>query len=451
MNSGVTVTLPVLYLKTSTTLLSTLRDKGLSTGMAFDLNCNMQQWQCSPLLDAESASQIRRGMMLQGFKWDTQVGDVNTLAPFALVLPAHTWQQLAHLAECLTQEMLQAEAELQERPDLWPALGLPRSLRQAISQPAPWTPAAARVIRFDFHPTPEGWRISEANSDVPGGYTEASNLCKCMSAKLPGTIPAGDPAGTLADALANQMPSRGQIAFLSAPGYLEDQQITAYLAQLAEQRGCVAHLATPDQVHWQNGIAHLYGRPLDAILRFYQGEWLPRSRQRQWFRFFHGGKTPVCNPGSALLTESKRLPLIWHHLQTTLPTWNTLLPPTREPLHINWLRASQWLLKTAYCNTGDTVTMRGVVKRRTYLKAISQALLMPHRWLAQQQFESLTIATPWGTMYPCVGVYTINGKAAGIYGRMAPQPLINFAAIDVAILIQDVSGQGAANELSNSV
>ena len=32
------------------------------------------------------------------------------------------------------------------------------------------TPAMARVVRFDFHPTSEGWKISEANADVPGGY-----------------------------------------------------------------------------------------------------------------------------------------------------------------------------------------------------------------------------------------------------------------------------------------
>ncbi|XHX78519.1 MAG: glutathionylspermidine synthase family protein [Stenomitos frigidus ULC029] len=419
--------------------------------LPLDLDCNMQQWQCSALLNAESAAQIRRAMMLQGFKWDTQVGDVNTLAPFALILLAQTWRQLAYLAECLTQEMLQAEAELQERPDLWQALGLPRSLRQAMSQPAPWTPAAARVIRFDFHPTPDGWRISEANSDVPGGYTEASNLCKWMSEQLPGTIPAGDPAGTLVDALVNQLPPAGQIAFLSAPGYLEDQQITTYLAQLAQQRGCVAHLATPDQVQWQDGSAYLHGQPLDAILRFYQGEWLPRSRQRQWVNFFRGGQTPVCNPGAALLTESKRLPLVWHHLQTALPTWKALLPPTHDPRQSNWLARPPWLLKTAYCNTGDTVTMRGVAKRLIYLKAVSQALLLPQQWIAQQQFENATIATPWDAMYPCVGVYTINGKAAGIYGQMAPQPLINFAAIDVAILIQDVSEQGVADELSNSV
>jgi hypothetical protein len=42
------------------------------------------------------------------------------------------------------------------------------------------TPAAARVLRFDFHWTDQGWKISEVNSDVPGGYCEASDLPRLM-------------------------------------------------------------------------------------------------------------------------------------------------------------------------------------------------------------------------------------------------------------------------------
>jgi hypothetical protein len=36
-----------------------------------------------------------------------------------------------------------------------------------------------------------------------------------------------------------------------------------------------------------------------------------------------------------------------------------------------------------------------------------------------------------------VGVYTINGCAAGAYGRISEKPLIDFAAVDVAMLIED--------------
>jgi hypothetical protein len=44
-------------------------------------------------------------------------------------------------------------------------------------------------------------------------------------------------------------------------------------------------------------------------------------------------------------------------------------------------------------------------------------------------------------MFPCLGVYTVNGRAAGIFGRMAPGPLIDFAAIEVAVL-RDVDESG---------
>jgi hypothetical protein len=37
-------------------------------------------------------------------------------------------------------------------------------------------------------------------------------------------------------------------------------------------------------------------------------------------------------------------------------------------------------------------------------------------------------------MCPCLGVYTVDGRASGIFGRMAPSPLIDLSAIEVAVL-----------------
>jgi hypothetical protein len=47
-------------------------------------------------------------------------------------------------------------------------------------------------------------------------------------------------------------------------------------------------------------------------------------------------------------------------------------------------------------------------------------------------------------IFPCLGVYTVNGKAVGIYGRYSPRPLIDYAAVDVAVLIS--AGASAAEE-----
>jgi glutathionylspermidine synthase len=412
--------------------------------MTLDLDCRAGEWACSPILDAAAFDHIRRRLILDYCLWDPQVGDGGTLADFALVLPLGVWRQLAWLAEQLTRETMEAEQELLDRPELLGELGLPRTIRRILVDGCgpPITGAAARVMRFDFHPTPDGWRISEVNSDVPGGYTEASNLPRLLAESVPGARPAGDPAARLADALA-KCSKYGQIGLLAAPGYMEDQQIIAYLAALLRERGCETHRAHPGQVRWSQGSAHLesawYRGPLDAILRFYQGEWLSQLPFRcGWSHFFRGGRTPLCNPGFALLVESKRWPLVWDRLDTPLPTWRSLLPETCDPRTVPWRRDPTWLLKTALCNTGDTVAIRNVAERQQWREAAWSARFWPRHWVAQRRFDVLPLPTPRGNMYACLGVYTVNETPVGVYGRISPRPLIDFAAVNVAVLIREL-------------
>jgi hypothetical protein len=40
-------------------------------------------------------------------------------------------------------------------------------------------------------------------------------------------------------------------------------------------------------------------------------------------------------------------------------------------------------------------------------------------------------------MYPCLGVYTIDGRASGMFGRLASRALIDFAATEAAVLVDD--------------
>lgn len=405
-----------------------------------DLDCRWNRWRCTPPLAPDEHLRVRHTMALDGFKWDAQVGDVTTLAPFAIVLPAALWTSLARTAETLAAELAGAEAELQRRAELWPMLGLPRAVRRALEIDEPWTPTAVRAIRFDFHPTRAGWRISEANSDVPGGYTEASRFTALMRAAAPDTFPAGDPATTLAKALARQARQHGRIALLAAPGYPEDLQIVANLAALLAGLGVATTQPRPEQLHWHDGIAHVgqngAARPLDAIYRFYQGELMATTPGTEWRRLFRGGRTAVCNPGAALLTESKRLPLLWPELETPMPTWHALLPTT-DHAGAAWQKPrADWVLKGAYSNTGDSVfTPRW--SRRDYLSALGHSLLAPRAWIAQQRFETLPLATPLGPLHPCIGVYTIDGRAAGIYGRLAHRQVTDFTAIDAAVLLQN--------------
>jgi glutathionylspermidine synthase len=294
-------------------------------------------------VDAETRSALRRRALLDGCKWDPQVGDVDTLASFPLVMKSSTWKRIASQAEQLTAEAIAAEDEISRRPELLNMLGLPHSLCRVLAEKTPTTPAAGRVMRFDFHYTTQGWRISEANSDVPGGFSEASCFTTLIAEHFPNLRPAGNPVEDWSNALATAASPSGAVALLSAPGFMEDYQVVTFLAARLRERGCRPHLAKPEQIHWRDGIAQLntvwHRGPLDAIVRFYQAEWLSRLPENiGWKHIFRGGRTRVANPALAVISESKRFPLTWERLSAALPTWRDLLPETRDPRNAAWSR-----------------------------------------------------------------------------------------------------------------
>ena len=393
-------------------------------------------------LDTKTIAAIRRRAALEGCKWDIQVGDVTTLAPFPIVMKRRVWERLAVLAEQLAAEAAAAEEEISHRPELLDELGFPQALRRVLAGTASQTPSAGRVVRFDFHPTIDGWRISEANSDVPGGFSEASHFSGMIADHFPFMQPPGNPSQVWSDLLATEAGPGGVVALLSAPGYMEDHQVIVFLAARLRERGCRAHLAKPEQILWRDGVAYLHTAwhrgPLNSIVRFYQAEWLSRlPEQTGWKHFFRGGRTRVANPPPAVISESKRFPLVWEKLSTQLATWRALLPETRDPRDAPWSSDDGWLLKTALCNTGDTVSIRELMQPVDWLKTRFQVLLSPENWVAQRRFNSVALTTPFGRRHVCVGIYTVNGRAAGAYVRLSEKPVIDFAAVDVALLLED--------------
>ncbi len=157
---------------------------------------NVTPLKFGPMLPAQAFATVRRRMVLDYCKWDPQVEDVSALGRAALLLQRDAWDQLSRWSKQLYLETLAAEQELVRRPDLIGELGLPRAiirlLRSATRQRP--SPGMARVMRFDFHWTTDGWRISEVNSDVPGGFIEASPFTQMMADETECGLPGGDPA-----------------------------------------------------------------------------------------------------------------------------------------------------------------------------------------------------------------------------------------------------------------
>lgn len=407
----------------------------------------------TPLVCGESLapaifSRLRRQMVLDHFKWDPQVEDVPSLCSFPLMLDSASWQNLTRWAEGLADETLRAEAEILQRPDLMGELGLPRSIRRLLQRcrERPTT-SAARIMRFDFHWTIEGWRVSEVNSDVPGGFIESSAFTRLMQQSIPGTITTGDPAETYMRAIAN--PDVRSVAMVHATAYSDDRQVMTYLSRELAERGVRCWLVSPGDLTWESGIAHLSTESgttkLDAIVRFYPGEWLPNLKRRTgWQHFFVGGRTPVSNPATALVTQSKRFPLVWDRLKQELPLWRTLLPETRDPRQVPWQQDESWVMKPAMGRVGESIGLSGVTTQKEWRQIRTQARWWPSYWAAQKRFHLVPLKGPDGDVYPVIGVYTVDREVAGVYARVARRPLIDHLAQDIAVLISPANQQSSS-------
>ncbi len=394
---------------------------------------------CGALIPHSTFATIRRRMVLEFCKWDPQVEDVSTLCPYPLLLQQAAWNQLIQWSEQLADETLNLEAELLQRPDLLRQLGLPRRVKTLLSRCTKQASASvARIMRFDFHWTTEGWRISEVNSDVPGGFIESSAFTSLMEQATNSTMSSGDPAGSYADVIAQA--GLQIVGLIHATAYSDDRQVMTYLAERLRQRNIEALLGSPADISWSDGRALLRCgsdvQNLDGVVRFFPGEWLPNLKQRRiWEPFFLEAKTPLSNPATALVSQSKRLPIVWDQLRTSVQTWKSLLPETVDPRRVPWKRDDRWVLKPALGRVGEMIGLHGVTTGKEWSAIRRSATWWPGHWVAQQRFQMQPLPGPQGLVYPVIGVYTVDRKAAGIYARLASQPLINHLAQDVAVLI----------------
>jgi glutathionylspermidine synthase len=395
-------------------------------------------WLAGRPLGSEAYMAFRRRAIFECCKWDPQVGDTATLAPFPIVMERETWRELASLAESLARETLAAESELVDHPELHAELGLPAPCRRALRQPGPATPGVARLIRFDFHHTRDGWRISEANTDVPGGLNEASGVAALMAEQYDDLAPAGDVAGAYARSLLDAS-TAGCVALVHATAYTDDHQVMAYLARRLDTLGGRMLMASPAQLRWRGGRAAVVGsrESVEVVARFYPAEWMSElPPECGWERFFRDGTTPISNPATALLTQSKRLPLLWDRLRTPMPTWRAVLPETRHPHDVPWREIEEWVLKPALGRVGDGIGIRGVTPPKAWRTIVRSARFFPRSWIAQRRFDATPLETDTGRAHPCIGVYTVDGRAAGAYGRIASAPLIDWRARDVSVLVR---------------
>jgi hypothetical protein len=303
-------------------------------------------------LDRNELAKIERVLHLRHNKWDTQVGDVSVLSEQPLVLPCHEWNTLCRSAEQLAIETMSLESILLDTSPECSSIhvlriGVPRAIWDALASIDQRRPGAAtpktRVMRFDFHPTKSGWRVSEVNSDVPGGWREGTSLPLLFGPFYTDLDCPPSPLNAWGEAI-QPLVQGGHVALLSAPGHLEDEQVVrTFMGELHARRIPCTMIQNPAALEWRPShgcTLRASGEPVSVVIRFYQAEWLCALPERTgWKKLLHASEIVVVNPTISAVSESKRFALAFNDAPG-YPAWSNNagqqpLPPSRNRLGNN--------------------------------------------------------------------------------------------------------------------
>ncbi|MDR3000199.1 MAG: glutathionylspermidine synthase family protein [Fibromonadaceae bacterium] len=398
------------------------------------------------LIPEDKYSDYRYNVIFKACKWDPQFEDNNTISKHVVILDPKTVEQLKTWVEQLSIETMHMEEELLKNLFLTKNLGLPGKIRKTLNRASNYARNKnVRLMRFDFHPTKTGWAISEVNSDVPGGFAEASILPEIANTYFTKYAPAENFSNVIIEAFKSKTKTTANIAFVHATSYSDDRQVMQFLSDRFTEHGMNTVFAAPDHIRWvdKKAFSILEGNEceIDGIIRFFPLEWLVSLPRTSKWQGYYDCETVSCNHPVAILTQSKRLPLIWDKLNVKIPMWKKLLPETKAPKTVN-SQDVDWIYKPALGRVGEGISIKEAVSQKELLKIEKEARRDSKNWVSQKMFESAPIKSTNGEDYHlCLGVFTVDGKFAGFYGRISLYPRIDSKAEDIPVLVSKESIQ----------
>ncbi|MCL2814823.1 MAG: glutathionylspermidine synthase family protein [Oscillospiraceae bacterium] len=386
----------------------------------------------------------RADVIFDGYKWDPQFSDNNTIAGHILVITEEEHRELEKLTEKLDKETIQAEETLKDNLKLAGPLALPRKIHKELKKMKNYeADRHIRLMRYDFHPTAENnWAISEVNSDVPGGFAEASLMpgiaVKLFKDKNYCYKNFGD---IIVRAIAEKVKPHGNIMLVHCTSYSDDRQVMQFLGDKLENTGFNIIYAAADHLQFENNeaVSILDGNKgkIDAIFRFTPLEWLIDIKPKRWQGYFDT-ITPSCNHPIAVFAQTKRFPLVWDALEklgVRLTAWRELLPETLEVKDAKNSRG--YIFKPACGRVGEKISIKEACRGDEYKKIMKDVAKHPKQYIAQRRFNSKPLISEEGeSFHVCLGSYSVEGKAAGYYARISKTPRIDSNAADIPVLIE---------------
>ena len=388
--------------------------------------------------------EYRLNLMFRCYKWDPQFYDNNTIAKYVLVLSKEEADKIEELTEKIDRETIVAERFLNNHFEISKPLALPKKIYKELEKMRNYNPENhIRLMRYDFHPTIEGnWVVSEVNSDVPGGFAEATLMPEEAMKLFPNKKYYRKNFGEiLCNAISNKVKKNGKIMMVHCTSYSDDRQVMQFLGDKLKNMGFYPIYGASDHLRFENqkaiSILSGYEGEVDGIVRFSPLEWLIDVKPKTWYGYFDT-ITPSCNHPIAIFAQTKRFPLIWNELEKNgidLSAWRNLLPETLEVKDAKGREG--YIYKPACGRVGESISIKEACKDDEYKNILKDVKRHPKRYLAQKKFKSMPLKTEDNKEFHlCLGSYTVEGKHAGFYARISDIPRIDSYAADIPVLIE---------------
>ena len=391
----------------------------------------------------EKYNDYRLDVMFDCYKWDPQFLDNNTIAKYALVISKEEHEMLQKLTEDIDKETIEAEEFINKNLKVTKKLALPKKITNELKKMKNYDPQKhIRLMRYDFHPTEDNkWAVSEVNSDVPGGFAEASLMPQAAINAINDNYSYKNFGEILANAIAKKVTPGGRIMMVHCTCYSDDRQVMQYLGDKLKSMGFEIIYGAADHLKFENEIAYsvLDGNEgkIDGIVRFTPLEWLKDIKPKNWGGYFDT-VTPSCNHPVAIFAQTKRFPLIWDILEKNgikLSTWKELLPETVEVKDAK--NKEGFIFKPACGRVGEKISIKEACKDNEYDEILKDVKKHPKEYLAQKKFISRPVIDENGNeFHVCLGSYTVDGKHGGYYARISNMPRIDSNAADIPVLIE---------------
>ena len=380
-------------------------------------------------------------MQVEYLMWSSYVGGEPKPLSVPISMPRADWDELASISERFSALIRRTMDLCLDRPDLVGYWDFSPGLERMIGADRRRRSRDLDLLaRFDAFKTPQGWKLSEFNTDVPGGIHEAAGLNDLI---------AGDRSEfsvvTRLTELTCRESARPRVGILYASGFGEDLEQCQFIRMHWNRRGIPATLASPANLRYERGRLTLFDEPVDVLYRCFPAEWLEDLPILDGLiAAVAEGAVRMVNPFAQLVAQSKKIMAFWHERSDLLnPAERELVrryvPRTErfqsERLDEYLERRASIVVKRGFGRVGEQVLLGSFCTDEEWREELEWPLSEPGEWIVQDRFDVLPVNLEGEDLYPCYGAYVVGPKFGGLYTRAAREPFIAGDAFTAAVKV----------------